>query len=96
MSVLWGAVATSAHGEFEVMSDAQEPKSTTNFLQILGAPSSLTYACCALTQTMADTIHGDHVLIQAVFLDDVKNRWVTLDRTNPRPIVLISDCPSRF
>ena len=74
------------------MSDAREP--TTNFFQILGAPSSLTYVCCALTQTMADTIHGDHVLIQAVFLDDVKNRWVTLDRTNPRPIVLISDCPS--
>ncbi len=76
------------------MSDAQEPKSTTNFFQILGAPSSLTYVCCALTQTMADTIHGDHVLIQAVFLGDVKNRWMTIDRTDPKPIVLISDCPS--
>ena len=63
MSVIWGSVATSAHGEFEVMSDAQEPKSTTNVLQILGAPSSLTYVCCALSQTMADTIHGDHFLI---------------------------------
>jgi hypothetical protein len=62
--------------------------------QVLGAPSSLSYACCALVQTLADANYGGHALIQAVFIEDVKKSWVKLDGTSPRPIVLFSDCPS--
>jgi hypothetical protein len=62
--------------------------------RVLGAPSSLSYACCSLVQTLADANYGGHALIQAVFIEDVKKSWVELDRTSPRPIVLFSDCPS--
>ena len=62
--------------------------------QVLGTPSSLSYACCALIQALADTNQGGHTLIQAVFLDDVRRVWAQIDRANPRPIILFSDCPS--
>jgi hypothetical protein len=62
--------------------------------RVLGAPSSLSYACCSLVQTLADANYGGHALIQAVFIEDVKKSWVELDRTSPRSIVLFSDCPS--
>ena len=62
--------------------------------QALGAPSSLSYACCALIQTLADANFGSHELIQAVFLDDVKKAWRRFDGAHPRTIVLFSDCPS--
>ena len=64
-------------------------------LSILGAPSSLTYACAALVQALADVAYDGHTAIQAMYVDDVKTVWEQLRGSDPRPVVLISDCPSK-
>ncbi len=80
--------------EFEIVS-AEQPFRRGILFQALGAPSSLTYTCCALIRAMADIVYGRHALIQAVFVDDVKNGWAQLERAATTPIVLFSDCPSK-
>ncbi len=62
--------------------------------QALGTPSGLSYACFALLQAIVDALYGRYELIQAVFLDDVRERWTSRDRNDPKPVIIISDCPS--
>ena len=63
-------------------------------LSVFGTPSAFTYAGCAIVRAIADTAAGSHAFIQAVFLDDVRNAWASLDRSRTKAVVLFSDFPA--
>lgn len=63
-------------------------------LSVFGTPSALTYAGCTIIRAIADAAAGSHAFIQAVFVDDLRNAWMKVDRSKTSAIVLFSDFPS--
>jgi hypothetical protein len=64
-------------------------------IKVLGAPTSFTYAGCAIVKAIAERASGPHHQIAAVFLEDLRKAWAELpDREGRRQVIIVSDLPS--
>jgi hypothetical protein len=61
---------------------------------IIGAPTALTYAGCAIVKAIAESVGGPHTEIAAVFVDDLRKAWAELRDDAKKRVLIVSDLPS--
>lgn len=60
---------------------------------IFGTPSALSYATLQMVRVIVEETYGAHSLLQAVFMNDLKTAWNSLDRAARKFVIFFSDCP---
>ncbi|MCI4677320.1 hypothetical protein K9U39_00075 [Rhodoblastus acidophilus] len=60
-----------------------------------GSPSSLSYATANILRSMGDELFGEHVFIQAMFLEELREKWFSAENQQKKCVILFSDCPHK-
>jgi hypothetical protein len=63
-------------------------------IAVLGTPTALTFAGCAIVKTIVEVAGGPHNQIPTVFIDDLRTAWSNLQNDAKKKVVIVSDLPS--
>ena len=64
-------------------------------LASFGSPSALSYATINILRCVSDVIFGSHFFIHATQLDDLRDKWFSVEKNQKKCVVFFSDCPQK-